>query len=71
MSDLLLEIKDVTKVFRIGGVLLGTEFLAVDHVSLSLDKHLASERTRRLLGWAPSRTDILRDIESGSYATRG
>ena len=42
MSDLLLEIKDVTKVFRIGGVLLGTEFLAVDHVSLSLDKHKPS-----------------------------
>ena len=42
MSDLLLEIKDVTKVFRIGGVLLGTEILAVDHVSLSLDKHKPS-----------------------------
>ena len=42
MSDLLLEIKDVTKVFRIGGVLLGTEFLAVDHVSLSLGKHKPS-----------------------------
>jgi nucleoside-diphosphate-sugar epimerase len=38
-------------------------------VSLSVDKRLSSDRTRRLLGWAPSRTDILRDIESGSYAT--
>ncbi|MEO8394616.1 MAG: ABC transporter ATP-binding protein [Chloroflexota bacterium] len=38
MSDLLLEVKDVTKAFRIGGLFLGTELLALDHVSLSLDK---------------------------------
>ena len=42
MSDLLLEIKDVTKVFRIGGLLFGTELLAVDHVNLSLDKQKPS-----------------------------
>src|SRR5258708_37976594 len=42
MSDLLLEIKDVTKVFRIGGLLFGTDILAVDHVNLSLDKHKPS-----------------------------
>src|SRR5437016_9388201 len=42
MSDLLLEIKDVTKVFRIGGLLFGTEILAVDHVNLSLDKQKPS-----------------------------
>ncbi len=42
MSDLLLEIKDVTKVFRRGGLLFGTELLAVDHVNLSLDKHKPS-----------------------------
>jgi peptide/nickel transport system ATP-binding protein len=42
MSDLLLEIKDVTKVFRIGGLLFGAELLAVDHVDLSLDKHKPS-----------------------------
>jgi peptide/nickel transport system ATP-binding protein len=38
MSDLLLEVKDVTKSFRIGGLIFGTELLALDHVSLSLDK---------------------------------
>jgi peptide/nickel transport system ATP-binding protein len=42
MSDLLLEIRDVTKVFRIGGLLFGTELLAVDHVNLSLDKNKPS-----------------------------
>ncbi len=39
-------------------------------ISLSLDKRISSDKTRRLLGWAPTRTDILQDIESGSYATR-
>jgi nucleoside-diphosphate-sugar epimerase len=38
-------------------------------ISLSLNKRLSSDKTRRLVGWSPSRTDILRDIESGSYAT--
>jgi nucleoside-diphosphate-sugar epimerase len=38
-------------------------------VSLSLNKRLSSEKTRRLLGWSPTRTDVLRDIEAGSYAT--
>jgi peptide/nickel transport system ATP-binding protein len=42
MTDLLLEIKDVSKVFRIGGLLFGTELLAVDHVNLSLDKQKPS-----------------------------
>ncbi|MFM0633078.1 Rossmann-fold NAD(P)-binding domain-containing protein, partial [Paraburkholderia xenovorans] len=32
-------------------------------VSLSLNKRMASETTRRLLGWSPTRTDILHDIE--------
>jgi nucleoside-diphosphate-sugar epimerase len=39
-------------------------------ISLSLDKRISSEKTRRLLGWTPKRTDILADIESGSYAGR-
>jgi nucleoside-diphosphate-sugar epimerase len=39
-------------------------------ISLSLDKRLSSETTRRLTGWSPVRTDILRDIESGSYASQ-
>jgi nucleoside-diphosphate-sugar epimerase len=38
-------------------------------VSLSLNKRMSSEKTRRLLNWAPTRTDILHDIEFGSYAT--
>jgi len=37
-------------------------------ISLSLDKRISAEKTRRLLGWTPTRTDILQDIESGSYA---
>jgi hypothetical protein len=39
-------------------------------ISLSLDKRISAEKTRRLLGWTPTRTDILQDIESGSYAGR-
>jgi nucleoside-diphosphate-sugar epimerase len=38
-------------------------------ISLSLNKRLSSRQTRRLTGWSPARTDILRDVESGSYAT--
>jgi nucleoside-diphosphate-sugar epimerase len=37
-------------------------------VSLSLNKRLASEETRNLVGWAPKRRDILADVEHGSYA---
>ncbi len=37
-------------------------------VSLSLNKRMSSEKTRRLLGWSPVRSDILHDIEFGSYA---
>ncbi len=42
MSELLLEVKDVTKTFRIGGLVFGTELHALDHVSLSLDKQKPS-----------------------------
>jgi hypothetical protein len=38
-------------------------------VSLSVNKRLASEKTRTALGWAPTRSDILEDTEHGSYAT--
>jgi peptide/nickel transport system ATP-binding protein len=38
MSELLLEIKDVSRVFRIGGLLFGTDLLALDQINLSLDK---------------------------------
>jgi nucleoside-diphosphate-sugar epimerase len=37
-------------------------------ISLCLNKRLSADRTRQLLGWAPTRTDILDDLESGSYA---
>ncbi len=36
MSDYLLELRNVSKVFRIGGLILGTRLVAVDNVSLSL-----------------------------------
>jgi nucleoside-diphosphate-sugar epimerase len=38
-------------------------------VSLSLNKRMSSEKTQRLLNWSPTRTDILHDIEFGSYAS--
>jgi nucleoside-diphosphate-sugar epimerase len=38
-------------------------------VSLSVNKRLASEKTRKALGWTPTRSDILEDTEHGSYAT--
>src|SRR6266446_4125886 len=37
-------------------------------VSLSLNKRLASQKTRAILGWAPTRYDIWQDVEGGSYA---
>ena len=36
-------------------------------ISLSLNKRLSATATRELLGWSPTRTDILHDIELGSY----
>lgn len=38
MSNHLLEFRDVTKQFRIGGLIWGTQLTAVDHVNLTLDK---------------------------------
>jgi len=37
-------------------------------VSLSLNKRLASDKTRDLVGWTPERRDILVDVQIGSYA---
>ena len=37
-------------------------------ISMSLNKRLSAENTRRLTGWSPTRTDILHDVEFGSYA---
>jgi nucleoside-diphosphate-sugar epimerase len=37
-------------------------------VSLSVNKRLASEKTRKVLDWTPTRYDILEDAEHGSYA---
>jgi nucleoside-diphosphate-sugar epimerase len=42
---------------------------AASGISLSLNKRLASEETRKLLDWSPTRMDICDDIASGSYAT--
>src|SRR5712664_4720433 len=36
-------------------------------VSLSVNKRLASGKTRKVLNWTPSRYDILEDVEHGSY----
>jgi nucleoside-diphosphate-sugar epimerase len=38
-------------------------------VSLSVNKRLASDKTRQLVGWSPKRYDILEDTEHGSYTT--
>jgi hypothetical protein len=40
-------------------------------ISLSLNKRLASAKTRTLLNCQPHNTAILEDIESESYATKG
>jgi nucleoside-diphosphate-sugar epimerase len=37
-------------------------------ISLCLNKRLSSSKTQHLLGWSPRRTDIVTDLESGSYA---
>jgi nucleoside-diphosphate-sugar epimerase len=37
-------------------------------VSLSVNKRLASEKTRKVLDWTPTQHDILEDVEHGSYA---
>jgi hypothetical protein len=37
-------------------------------VSLSVNKRLASDKTRKVLNWTPSRYAILEDVEHGSYA---
>jgi hypothetical protein len=34
-------------------------------VSLSVNKRLASEKTRKILDWTPTRYDILEDAEPG------
>src|SRR5260370_16532515 len=38
-------------------------------VSLSVNKRLASEKTPKALGWAPTRPDILEDPEHAPYPT--
>lgn len=37
-------------------------------VSLSLNKRMSSKKTQSLLGWSPTRRDILHDVAFGSYA---
>ncbi|HXO54588.1 MAG TPA: NAD-dependent epimerase/dehydratase family protein, partial [Mycobacterium sp.] len=41
---------------------------AASGISLSLNKRLSSDKTRRLLDWSPKRTDVGDDIAFGSYA---
>jgi len=39
-------------------------------VSLSVNKRLASKKTRKALDWTPTRFDIVEDVERGSYAVK-
>jgi nucleoside-diphosphate-sugar epimerase len=41
---------------------------AASGISLSLNKRLSSDKTRKLLDWTPKRTDVGDDIAFGSYA---
>jgi nucleoside-diphosphate-sugar epimerase len=41
---------------------------AASGISLSLNKRLSAEKTRKLLDWSPKRADIWNDIAFGSYA---
>ncbi|MGH9379958.1 MAG: SDR family oxidoreductase [Thermoanaerobaculia bacterium] len=36
--------------------------------ALALDQRMSADRARTLLGWQPSRPDILKDLSQGSYA---
>jgi nucleoside-diphosphate-sugar epimerase len=38
-------------------------------ISLSLNKRLSTDHTRQITGWSPVRTDILHDVEFGSYVS--
>ena len=40
---------------------------AATGISLSLNKRLSSDKTRKLLDWSPKRTDVGDDIAFGSY----
>jgi nucleoside-diphosphate-sugar epimerase len=41
---------------------------AASGISLSLNKRLSADKTRKLLDWSPKRTDVGDDIAFGSYA---
>jgi nucleoside-diphosphate-sugar epimerase len=53
-------------IHRLGGALTPPPSVG-SGISLSLNKRLSSVQTRRITGWSPTRTDILDDIEAGSY----
>lgn len=38
-------------------------------ISFAVNKRLSTDKTRHLTGWSPTRTDILLDVEFGSYAS--
>jgi len=48
MADKLLEVKGVSKIFRVGGMLRGKKLVAVDNVSLSIDDNPVYRRRVRL-----------------------
>jgi nucleoside-diphosphate-sugar epimerase len=39
--------------------------------ALVLDQQATGKRAEELLGWRPSRPDVIRDMEQGSYAKTG
>ena len=47
MAEKLLEIKGVSKIFRIGGMLMGKKLVAVDDVSLDIDAGMLNAVRRK------------------------
>ncbi len=49
--------------------IVAPEFLGPFGEALTLDQHVSAARAKRELGWAPSVTSILDELERGSYLT--
>ena len=70
MSEKFLEIKDVTKIFRIGGLIGATKLAAVDQVNLSLDR--GKPQILSLVGESGSgKTTLARMVQRLIKPTRG
>ena len=70
MSEKFLEIKDVTKIFRIGGLIGATKLAAVDQVNLSLEK--GKPQILSLVGESGSgKTTLARMVQRLIQPTRG